>query len=136
MKRLTSIRSSLSIKFLAAMLMGVAVLLSSLSAVAEDPIPFKAMMQSAGTQTPVPPKPQAGQQVQPAPITNVGKTEIVGGFLLIAVGVATMSITALLTSGGPRPSGAKTPALYAAGGGATAAGVTLVILGSHRHKAR
>jgi hypothetical protein len=135
MKRQNSMRINSSIKFVAVPLMSAGMFLSSLSAVAENPIPFKAMMQSAGAQAPVPPKP-TGQQVNQGPITSTGKAEIGAGFLLVGAGIVTITATALLNSSNFNPAGPKTPLLYGVGAGATAAGVTLVALGFHKHKAR
>lgn len=134
MKRHYSIRIGASIRFVVVPLMSAAVLLSSVGAVAEGPIPFKAMMQSAGAQSAVPPKSQSGQQVQPGPITSAGKAEIAGGFLLVGVGIITITATAVLNTSGYTAAGAKTPALYGVGAGAAAVGVTLIALGFHRHR--
>lgn len=136
MNRQNSMRINSSIKFVAVPLMSAGIFLSSLSAVAENPIPFKAMMQTAGAQAAVPPKPQSGQQVQPGSISNAGKAEIGAGFLLVGAGIVTITATALLNSSNFNPAGPKTPLLYGVGAGATAAGVTLVALGFHKHKAR
>jgi hypothetical protein len=135
MKRQNSIRLAPSIRFVAVMLISAGIVLSSMSAVAEGPIPFNAMMQTGGAQAAVPAKP-SGQQASPGPITNTGKTEIGAGLFLFAAGVATISITALLNTGGFKPSSGKSSALYAVGGGATAGGVTLIALGFHRRKPR
>ncbi len=137
MKRQYSIRIGSSIKFVAVPLLSAGIFLGSVSAVAENPIPFKAMMQPAGAQTAVPPKPQSGQQVQPGPISNAGKAEIGAGFFLLAAGVATLTVTVALDSSGFfKSSGGKIAAGYGAGAGATVAGVTLITLGFHKHKAR
>ena len=148
MKRQYSIVIGSSIKSLAVPLMCAGMFLSSLNTAAQDPIPFKAMMQSASEQAAVPSRSDAGVDAQTAsgqqsspnpktgPITAAGRTEIGVGFLLIAAGVATISITALLRSSGFSPSASKTSGLYVAGAGATAGGVTLIALGFHRHKAR
>lgn len=132
MKRQYSIEIGPAIKFLALPLMITGMFLNSACAVAQDPIPFNAMMQSASTQT-VPPRPDAngasGQQVNPGHITKAGKTEFAVGFLLLGAGVLTISATALFNSSGFKASGAKTPALYAGGAGAAGVGVTLIAFG-------
>lgn len=98
------------------------------------------MMQSALAQTAVPPKPDAegasGQQVKTGHIAKAGKTEIAVGFLLLGAGVLTISATAVLNSSGPKPSGAKTPALYAGGAGGAAVGITLIAFGFHKRSAK
>lgn len=148
MKRRYSIRFGSSIKCMTVPLMCAGMILSSLNAAAQDSIPFRAMMQSASAQAAVPWRSVAGPDAQTAsgqqaspnpktgPITAAGKTEIGVGFLLIGAGVVTVSLTAALNSSGFKPSGVKTPALYAAGGGAMAVGVTLIALGFHRHRAK
>ena len=122
-------------KFLAMPLMVVGVFLTSVSAVAEDPIPFKVMMQSASAPAAVPPRPDAnnaaGQAANAGKITPAGKAEIIGGFVLLGTGITTVAVTAVLT--GMKFSGPKAPALYAGGAAAAGVGVTLIVLGSHRH---
>ena len=122
-------------KFLAIPLMVVGVFLTSALAVAEDPISFKAMMQSASAPPAVPPKTDANSAAGQAPnagkITTAGKAEIVGGVVLLGTGVLTVAFTAVLT--GTKFSGPKAPALYAGGAAAAGVGVTLIVFGSHRH---
>jgi hypothetical protein len=121
-----------SIGYLVAPVVIGALLLNSLCAVAEDPIPFKAMMQSAGAQPAVPPTPDAqSQQANTGKITAVGKTEIVGGYVLLGAGAVTVALTAAINSGF-KFSGSKVTALYAGGGAAAGVGVTLIVLGFHR----
>lgn len=139
MRRPYSIRMGSSIKFLAAPLMILGMLLNSVCAVAEDPIPFQAMMQASSAQI-VPPRPDAkdasGQSAHPGHITKTGKTEIAVGFLFLGAGILTISATALLNSSSLKPSGAKTPALYGVGAGAAAAGVTLIAFGFHKRSTK
>ena len=122
-------------KLLAMPLMIVGVLLTSVLAVAEDPVPFKAMMQSASAPAAVPPMPDASNAAGPAvntgKITAAGKAEIVGGFVLLGTGILTVAFTAVLT--GNRFAGSKGPALYAGGAAASGVGVTLIVFGAHRH---
>jgi hypothetical protein len=77
-----------------------------------------------------------GRQVNRTHTTKVGKTEIGVGFLLVGAGVAGISLTALLSSSGIKPSGAKTPLAYAGGAGAAAVGVTLNTFGFHKRSAK
>lgn len=135
MKRQCSIKSHLLI----VPLLAAAMFLNSTYAAAEDPIPFHSMMQSAGSQAPVPSMQTTNSALQPVNtghVTNAGKSMIVGGFVLFAVGVTTIAITAALNSDGFKPSDTKTPALYGVGAGAAAGGVTLITFGFHRRSAR
>lgn len=129
-----------SVKLFAVPLVIAGMLPNTVCAVAQDPIPFNAMMQSSSAQTALPPRPDStrasSRQVDPGHVTKVGKTEIVGGFVLLGAGIATVSITALLSNGGFRPSGAKTPALYAVGAAASGVGVTLIAFGFHKRSAK
>lgn len=134
MKRRYSIRTR-SFKFVAVQLMLAAMFLNCACAVAEGPVPYAAMMHSWSAQTAVPAMPQA-QQVHTSHVTKTGKTEVGIGFLLLGAGLVTISATALVNSSGFKPSGAKTPALYAGGAGAAAAGVTLIAFGFHKRSAR
>ncbi len=138
MKRQHSLNVGSSICILAVLLAGM--FLDSVSANAEDPIPFDAMMHSASAQSAVPPRPDAnsasGGQVDPSHLTHAGKAEIGAGFLLLGAGVVTIAITAILQNGGFKASGAKTPALYAGGAGAAAVGVTLIAFGFHKRSAK
>ena len=124
-----------STKFLAMPLMVVGVFLTTVLAVAEDPISFKAMIQSASAPAAVPPRPDAnnvaGQAANTGKIPAAGKAEIVGGFVLLATGIATVAFTAVLT--GNKFAGPKAPALYAGGAAAAGVGVTLIVFGSSRH---
>jgi len=123
-----------------AVLLAAGTCLSSVSANAEQPIPFDAIMHSVSVKSAVPPRPDAnsasGGQVDRGHVTNAGKAEIGAGFLLIGAGVIAISITAILQNGGFKPSGAKTPALYAGGAGAAAVGVTLVAFVFHKRSAK
>lgn len=133
----SSISTASWIKYLAASLMIVGLLLNSASAAAEDPVSFRALVQSASAPPPVPPAQNPlAQPPSRSHITAGGKTEIGIGFLCLGAGVATIAATALVNSSGFKPSGAKTPALYAAGAGASAGGVTLIAFGFHKRSAR
>jgi hypothetical protein len=123
---------------LAATLMIAGMLLHCVGAVAQDARASQVMTQPATGQTTAPVQPAASSTP-----TNAGhrsksrKAEIGTGFFLFGVGVVTIAAAALLnSSGGVRPSGAKTPALYAAGAGSAAIGITLISFGFHRHRAK
>jgi hypothetical protein len=136
MKRQYSIRIGSSIRFVAVPLMCAGMILSSLNAGAQEPIPFKAMMQSASAPAAVPAKSQSSQRVNSGPITKTGKTEIGVGYFLLGAGVVTIIGTAAVSASGYGPRGAKSAALYGGGAGTMAVGVTLITLGYHRHRAR
>lgn len=139
MKRQHSINIGSSV-CIVAVLLAAGTCLNAASANAEQPIPFDAIMHSASVQSAVPARPDAnsasGGQVDRGHVTNAGKAEIGTGFFLFGAGVITIAITAILQKGGFKPSGAKTPALYAGGAGAAAVGVTLVTLGFHKRSAK
>ena len=140
MKRLYSIKTGACIRLLAAPLMVAGMFFNSACAVAEGPIPFNAMMQSASAQAAVPPGPDANsasvQPVKTGHITKLGITEIGVGSVLLGAGILTILATLALNSSGFRPQGAKTPALYAGGAAASAVGVTLIAFGSHKRSAK
>lgn len=140
MKRQYSIGIGSLIKFVVMPLMIAGMVFNSACAVAQDPIPFNAMMQPAGAQATMPPMPTAkdasGLQVQLGHTTKAGKAEIGVGFLLLGAGVLSIAATALVSSSDYKPSGAKTPALYAGGAGAAAVGVTLIAFGFHKRSAK
>jgi hypothetical protein len=136
MKKQCSIQFWPSLNFLAVPLMIAGMLLNSTFVVAQNTIPFNAMMQSASTQAPVPPRPDgngaSGQQVKPAHITAGGKAEIVGGFLLFGVGVVVISAAAAFNSWDSGSDQGRLTAAYIGGAGAVAGGVTLVAFGFHK----
>jgi len=126
------------IKIFAVPFIVIGLLLNSVAVIAQDPIPFNAMMQSAGAPAAVPPKPDsdaaANQKSNAGKITSGGKAEIVGGVVLFATGVLTVTATALL-AGAKANVGSKGMALYVGGSGVAVVGVTLIALGSNRrHK--
>jgi hypothetical protein len=138
MKRQNSAEIKSPIRFLAVALMAGAVFFNSVFAVAEGPIPFNAMMQSASAPTAIPPGMDANgaskQLVQSGKVSNAGKAEIGTGIFLVAAGAASLAITGLFCSGDwcKGNTEGKAMAGYAAGAAATAGGVTLIILGSSR----
>jgi hypothetical protein len=135
MKREYTVKVRFIIRLFAVLVVVAGMLVHSMCAFAEDPVPFEAMMQSAGAPPAVPAKPDASAAAsQPAnagKITAVGKTEIIGGYFLLGTGVLTIALTAAINSGF-KISGPKVPALYVGGAAAAGVGVTLVVLGFHR----
>lgn len=140
MKQQHSVQHKPSLSFLAVPLMITGILFNSTWAAAQDPIPFNAMMQSASTQTPVPPRLDANsassQQVKQGHITPGGKAEIVGGFILVGAGAVVISAAVAFSSWDTKGAKGKTAAAYGCGAGAVAGGVTLVAFGFHRRSAK
>lgn len=116
-----------------------AILSNSMLAAAQGPVPFKAMMQSGGTQQVAPPMPNGDSSQSPAASTKAkpagrltakGKGMIVGGFVLVAAGALVIGVDAALGSAwGTKATGGKTTAGYIGGAAALGGGVTLVIFG-------
>ena len=135
-----SIRMRSTVKLFAVPLMIAGMFLNSACAVAEDPIPFNAMMQSASAQAAVPPMAAANsastQPLNAGHVTNGGKAEIIGGFVLFGAGILTITATSFLNSSGPAPQGGKSLGLYAGGAGIAAAGITLVAFGFHKRSTK
>lgn len=133
MQRQAVARFKSSIRFLMVPLTVAGMLLSSMGAIAEDPIPFKAMMQTAGAQPAVPPAPDAqSQQKNSGKITAGGRAEMAGGIVMTVVGGGVIALTAALSVGGLKPPAGKAAALYAGGAATTGVGITLIVLGMNR----
>jgi hypothetical protein len=107
-------------------------------AAAQNPVPFKAMMQSAGAEPAVPPMPDTSKQTARAgQMTGGAKVEIGVGAFLIAAGATSLALTALLTRDGWGAGiPGKTAAGYAGGGAAVIGGVTLITLGCRKRPAK
>jgi len=124
-------------KLVAVALLILGMLGNAASATAEGPVPFKALMQTAGAQPSLPPMTDAKDQstavpAQPAHrprITRGGKIMIGTGIGMVAIGGLVIAGTALLDWGPPT---AKVDAGYATGGGLAAGGITLIVFGVHR----
>lgn len=123
-------------KIITVALLILGILGSSMMATAEGPVPFKALMQNAGT----PPSatsvtPSQGQSAavptQPPhrPMTSGGKMMTGFGIFMVAAGAVVIVGTASLNSWASSSDKAK---LYGAASGVAAGGVTLIILGKHR----
>jgi hypothetical protein len=135
-RRQDSMKIKWTSKFLVGPLLVAGLIFNSVLAVAEDPIPFKAMMQAAGGQAATPPAADANNAAsQPAhagKITAAGKGEMIGGAVLLGAGALAIGFTAAFNSTGFKTAGGKTAALYGGGAAAAGVGVTLIVLGSHR----
>jgi hypothetical protein len=128
-------------KLLAVALLVFGMLCNSVLATAEDPVPFRALMQAAGAQPNVPRISDAKDQstavsTQPSHtphMTTGGKAMIGVGIGMLAIGgvviLTTNSVSGLTTS-------TDKAALYGAGGGAMAGGAVLIVLGAHRRSAQ
>jgi hypothetical protein len=134
MKNQNSTRAKCLTRYFTVPLLVAGMFFSSEFAMAQDPIPFHAMMQSASTPPAVPPKQDANNTAsQPAnsgKITAAGKAGIAGGYVLLGAGALTVAFTAVIT--GDKFAGSKAPTLYATGAGAAAVGVTMIVIGFHR----
>ena len=113
-----------------------AILSNSMLAAAQGPVPFKAMMQSGGSQQVAPPMPNGDSSQSPAAptkakpagrLTAKGKGMIIGGFVLVAAGAVVIGGEAAL--GNWAGTGGKKAAGYICGAAALGGGVTLVIFG-------
>jgi hypothetical protein len=127
-------------KAVAVSLLVLGMLCNSMLAMAEGPVPFSALMQTAGADPGAPPityaKDQSAvvstQTAHSQHMTSEGKVMTGSGIGMLAIGGVTIIATAML-HGWASPS--KQSALYAAGGGLAAGGVTLIVFGSHRRSA-
>src|SRR5579872_7608457 len=106
------------------------VLCNSTLMLAEDPVPFKALMQQAGAQ-PIPPRPEAKNgsiQSTASKPANHGKAERVTGAVLLGAGAATITAT-LVVVGAVHGSAGHTGRVWAGvGGGAGMAGVGVSLI--------
>ena len=129
-------KSGFPIKCLAYLLI-VAAFFNSMRTVAEDKIPFKAMMQSASGDPVTQPKPDAKDgsiQGSTSKHASGGKAERVTGGVLLAAGVAVITATLVVVSASHGSAGHPGRVWAGIGGGAgmTGAGVTLIVLGGHK----
>lgn len=122
-------------KFVAALLV-LGLLSPSVSGAAQEPVPFKALMQTAGTDRTVA---QTGNQsdqssAQTASATHPshrGKVLIGTGIGMVALGGGVLALTGISWG-----SSTKKDAAYAAGGGLAGVGVALIVIGLHRRSAQ
>jgi hypothetical protein len=127
-------------KIVAMALIVTATLCNSTLAMAEGPVPFRALMQTANGQPSVTPIPDAKGQsavsTQPARtphMTTAGKVMTGAGIGMFAIGVVAIAGTAALRGWATPSDKAK---LFGAGGGAVASGVVLIVLGDHRRSTK
>jgi hypothetical protein len=111
---------------------------SSSCAVAEGPIPVRALIQNAGTQAALPsssgdqnPTPAVNQTAPHRPMTTGGKVMTGVGIGLLAIGVAAIATPQPKDGFAPAEAEARAEGLLTAG-----VGVTLVVIGTHRRKAK
>jgi hypothetical protein len=126
-------------KLVAVALLALGMLCNSTLAMAEGPLPFRALMQTAGAEPAMPSKPDAKDssiQNTTSKHANGGKAERVTGGVLLGTGVAVITTTLVLVSaGGDAGHSGRVWAGIGGGAGMTGAGVTLIVLGNHRRSA-
>lgn len=114
-------------------------------AMAQGPIPFRAMMQNAGAQPVAPPMPNAKndttasitQSAHSAHTTNGGKAMMVGGVVLLAVGATAVTLDAISgATFGTKGAEGRTVAGYVGGFAAAGTGITLIVLGNRRRSTK
>jgi hypothetical protein len=123
----------------AAVALVVAILCSSTLAVAEGPVPFRALMRNEGAQSGIPPltdvndQPAAtsNQAAHKTHMTRTGKIMTGVGIGMVAIGGVVMAVT---------PHAFATPTdkneLYGASGATMGVGVVLIVIGVTRHSAQ
>ena len=128
-------------KLVAVALLILGTLCNAVLATAEDSVPFKALMRTAGAQPSLPPMTDARDQstavatqpAHPPRMTTGGKIMTGTGIGMLAIGGLVVVGTALLDW---VPSTAKVDAGYATGGALLAGGATLFAFGYHRRSAQ
>lgn len=128
-------------KVLAVALVVLGMLCSSTLATAEGPVPFRALMATAGAESRVPAINSAQDNsatpstkpAHPASMTSGGKAMTGVGIGLLACGGVIIAGTAALSGWG---SSSKRGALYGGGAGLAATGTILIALGVHRRSAQ
>ena len=127
-------------KLVAVALLVVGMLSNSMLAMAEGPVPFRALMQTAGAQPTMTPitasqdqSTAVSTQPAPRPMTSGGKIMTGVGIGLFVTGVGVLVGAAALNSAwGFSPS--RKAEAYGGGGGAVVGGAILVVLGSHHRR--
>lgn len=129
-------------KVIAVALLVVGLLLNAMSASAEDPVPFRALMQNPGSQAGMASSSNAPGQSQAAPtqpahgtITRSGKIMRGTGIALCAIGGTALIGTATLGENSWASSTDKDK-LYGVGAGILGAGVVLIFVGIHHRSAK
>jgi hypothetical protein len=130
-------------KLVAVALLVLGMLCNSMLAMAEGPVPFNALMQTAGAQPSVPPitdtkDKSTALSAQPTHtrMTSGGKIMTGTGIGMLVIGVAAVGGTAIVRTALGGVTSAKEDALFATGGALVAGGVTLIVFGSHRRSAK
>lgn len=121
----------------------VGMLCCSTLAVAESPIPFNALMQAAAAQTAVPPMPDARsnstaattQSTNRGPMTSGGRVMTGVGIALLGVGAGLIGVGASVNEHGIGGSEVRSIGM-GAGAGFAGIGIALIILGTHKRKAK
>jgi hypothetical protein len=121
-------------KLVAVALLILGIPCNAMLAMAEGPVPFRALMQTAGAEPAMSSKPDAKDSSTTSKHANGGKAERVTGGVLLGTGVAVITTTVVLVSAVHGSAGHPGRVWAGIGGGAgmTGAGVTLIVLGSHR----
>jgi hypothetical protein len=127
-------------KLVTVALLVVGMLSNSMLAMAEDPVPFRALMQTASAQPTTTPITASRDQstavsTQPAhrPMTRGGKIMTGAGISLCVIGGGVLvGAVALNSAWGFSPS--RKAEAYGGGGGALAGGTILIILGDHHRR--
>jgi hypothetical protein len=129
-------------KLVTVALLVVGMLSNSMLVMAEGPVPFRALMQTAGAQpttTPItaPQDQSTAVPTQPAnrPMTRGGKIMTGVGIAICVIGGSVLVGTAALNNAWGFSSSDKAK-FYGAGSGAVAGGAILVVLGNHRRSAK
>lgn len=130
-------RTRTPINFAACLLMFAALAVSSTRSFADDPIPFSAMIQSAGAQPAVPPMPDAqnaSSQSAASSHAGSGTAEVVGGAILLGTGLAAVTVTVAVVAvlHGSYGHDGRVWAGIGGGAGIAGAGVTLIVIGNHK----
>jgi hypothetical protein len=127
-------------KLVAAALLVFGLLSNSILAMAEGPVPFRALMQTASAQPTTTPITALQDQstavsTQPAhrPMTSGGKIMTGAGIAIFVIGGGVLVGAAVLNS---LASPSHKAEAYGAGSGAVAGGAILIVLGNHRRSAK
>ena len=127
-------------KLVAVAFLVLGMLCNSTLAMAEGPVPFRALMKTAGAEPAMPSRPDAKDssiQSTPSKHANGGKAERVIGGVLLGTGVAVITTTLVVVSAAHGDAGHPGRLWAGIGGGAgmIGAGVTLIVFGNHRRSA-
>jgi hypothetical protein len=123
-------------KLVAAALLVMGMLCNSALAMADGPVPFRTLMQSAGAQPTVPQatdgKDKSTNPTQPARPSHMTR----GGKIMTGVGVVMVASGGLVIAGTAAlhdfASTTRKAALYGGGGACATGGAVLIVLGIHR----